>query len=266
MTKARAALYRRYGISDTNIGNFELSLLHVSTANAMPTLFWVLLFIISDPKLTSGIREELLEIITETGEKLEGKRVYNLDITKFNTHCLLLLSAYRETIRLANSQIGILSVMRDTFLTDGTHRYLLRKGADVRLPASVTHMDPKTWGPDAAVFNPRRFLVTEEERAKWRKEEKERKWEQKRALIPFGGGKHLCPGRNFAFAEILGTVSVLVLGFEVRDQEGGVFEVPDVPRTRLGEGVGKPSEGQLGMGARIRRREGWEDVSWRFVR
>lgn len=126
-------------------------------------------------------------------------------------------------------------------------------------------MDPRTWGPDAAVFKARRFLATSEERAKWGKEEKEREWEQKRALLPFGGGKHLCPGRNFAFAEILGTVSVLVLGFEVRGKAGEVIEVPEVPRTRLGEGVGKPSEGQLGMGARLTRREGWQDIVWRFV-
>jgi hypothetical protein len=30
--------------------------------------------------------------------------------------------------------------------------------------------------------------------------------EQKRAYSPFGGGRHLFPERNFAFAEILGTV------------------------------------------------------------
>jgi len=49
---------------------------------------------------------------------------------------------------------------------------------------------------------------------------------RKAGYIPFGGGKHLCPGRNIAFAEILGTLAALLLGFEVRGTDGGLIQVP----------------------------------------
>src|SRR6187402_3316052 len=64
MTKVRAGHYRKFGISDDDIGNFEIALLHVSTANAIPTLFWHLVFVASSLELTATLREELLSVIT----------------------------------------------------------------------------------------------------------------------------------------------------------------------------------------------------------
>ena len=140
MTKARAAMFRKHKISDTDIGKFELSLLHVSTANAIPTLFWHLCFVASDPATTSIIRHELDSLLTIT-ELENGKREVIIDITKFETHCPVLVSSYRETIRLANGQLGSRRVMEDTFISDGKKQYLLRAGCDIQMPAGVTHLN-----------------------------------------------------------------------------------------------------------------------------
>ncbi|KUJ10373.1 cytochrome P450 [Mollisia scopiformis] len=186
MAKNRAALYRRKGISDTDIGKFELALLNVSTANAIPTLFWQLCFISADPNTTATIRKELESMISITTLD-NGKREATIDITKFDVHCPVLVSSYRETIRLANAQIGARRAMEDTILTDGKTEYLLRAGCDIQLPAGIPHMSKAAWGPDASSFNAKRFLSPEdkgETSAKARSEDRE----QKKNYIPFGGG------------------------------------------------------------------------------
>jgi hypothetical protein len=259
MTKARAKVYRDHNIPATDIGRFELALLHVSTANAIPTLFWHLCFICSNAEITAAIRDELLSMITvsPTPNK-DGKREVTINITRFDTHAPLLVSSYRETIRLANSQVGTRRAIADTVISDGKNSYLLRKGSDVQMPSGVSQMSPAIWGPNASSFDARRFLKREE---KFTENDKE----QKRAYFPFGGGKHLCPGRNFAFAEILGAVALVLLGFDLEAPGGGAIVVPKLGRAKLGEGVAKPTGDGLKTGAILKRRKGWEDVTWKFV-
>jgi cytochrome P450 len=257
-------VYRKYGMDTDCIGDFELALVHVSTTNAIPTLFWNLVQIAADPSLTEDVRKELLTIVSPGSERSGNKREILIDITKFEESCPVLVSSYRETIRLANSQLGTRRVMRDTMVSDGKTSYLLRKGANVMMPSGVTHLSTHIWGPNAKDFDAKRFMRSEDQGVVSERE-KEDDRAKKRAYFPFGGGKHLCPGRNFAFAEILGTIAVLLLGFEVRNLEGGLIRVPELRRSKIGEGVGKPHPNGTKMGAKIERRTGWEDVVWKFV-
>lgn len=264
MVRSRAATYRRYNIPEIDIGKFEIALLTVSTANAIPTLFWLLCNICSDASLTEEVIDEISAIVTETKSE-DGKRELVIDITRFESDCPLLVSSYRETIRIANAQLGTRRVMKDTTISDGKTSYLLREGCDVQIPSGIAHLSSDYWGSDFASFNARRFLTPPETGLPRTKKEKDDEKAQKRAYFPFGGGKHLCPGRNFAFAEILGAGAVLILGFEVEKREGGAIVVPDRGRTMLAEAVAKPRGEALKMGANISRREGWEDVIWKFV-
>lgn len=262
LVRLRAACFEKYEIAPVDIGQLELALLHVATANAIPTTFWALLFIVSNPSLTELIRQEVLSITNATSGN--PKRKININISKFATHCPLLVSSYRETIRLANSNIGARRVMKDTTISDGKSTYLLKAGCDVQIPSGVSHMSSENWGPNASKFDPRKFLDPSI-KGSATTEEKEQDRQQKRAYFPFGGGKHLCPGRNFAFAEILGILAVLVLGFEVRDMDGELLKVPEMGRSGVAEGVVKPTGEGLELGVRIERRKDWEDVVWGFV-
>jgi len=58
-------------------------------------------------------------------------------------------------------------------------------------------------------------------------------------------------------AEILGTMLVMLLGFDVKSTDGGLIKVLGMITLKLGEAVGKPN---LDDGARIERRKGREDV------
>ncbi|CAG8982251.1 hypothetical protein HYALB_00004485 [Hymenoscyphus albidus] len=262
LVHSRAACYAKYGISLSDLGQLELAIVHVATANAIPTTFWTLLFIASSPTLTSLIRHELLTITKPSSG--DPEREIDINIAKFSSHCPLLVSCYREVIRLGNSNIGARRVMTDTTITDGTSTYLLKAGCNVQIPSGVIHMSEETWGPNASTFDARRFLdpnLKGNMTAKEREEDRQRK----KAYFPFGGGKHLCPGRNFAFAEILGLLSVLVLGFDIRALDGGLVEVPKMGRSGVAEGMVKPTGKDLEMGVRIERRRGWEDAIWGFV-
>ncbi|KAL2061782.1 hypothetical protein VTL71DRAFT_7160 [Oculimacula yallundae] len=259
LTKARAEHYRRYKLSSKDIGDFELALLHVSTANAVPTVFWLVAFIVSDPALVATLREELKSVITISKLK-GGKRQAKIDITRLDPDCPLLVSSYREVVRLVNSQLGTRRVMADCTISDGKSTYLLRKGWDINMPSGVSHLSTESWGPNAASFDARRFMKLDVKEVM-----SEKAKEEKRAYIPFGGGKHLCPGRNFAFAEILGFTAALVMGFDVKAKDGGLITVPVIRRAKLGEAVSKPEGDGLTMGAKITRRAGWEDVVWEFT-
>ena len=266
MVKRRAATYRKYGIPSTEIGKFEIILLNVSTMNAIPTSFWLLCFTSADNLLIKHIRNELQALITyDPTRRSDGKRELSFDITKFESDCPLLVSSYHEAIRLTNAQVGNRRVMRDTTITDGVNHYLLKEGYDVQIPSGIAHLSPEFWGPDSSSFDSYRFMRFDHSTLQTGNEKYDERT-QIRAYFPFGGGKHLCPERNFAFAEILGAVAVLVLGFDVKSAVGGVFEMPGYSRPDIGEAVGKPRGKSLQLGAKILRREENEDVVWKFVR
>ena len=259
ITKQRAALLRKHGMSDHDIGEFELGLLHGALANTPPILFWLLVHILASVSLTDAIRDELLNIVTPVPCE-DGKRTVSIDITKFESQCPLLVSAYRETLRLTNSHIGVRRVMADTWISDGESTYLLRAGADVQMPAEITHLSTDTWGPTAKDFDAGRFLKLESKRGTAHQDFKY----QKKAYHPFGGGKHLCPGRNIAFAPCLGIVAILLLGFEVKGTDNQLLKVPDIRSVKFGEAIAKPFGDGLKMGVLLSRRECWESVLWKL--
>jgi cytochrome P450 len=247
-----------YGIRGDELGADLLGLLFVSTTNAIPTLFWLFTRVFSSPALVEEIRAEVEAVLI----KEEGNRMV-IDHTKFPTHCLLLCSAYQETIRLTNIQASTRIVVQDTILTSSSdengdkREYLVKKGSLVQTPGSITHVSPRIWGPSAEDFDPRRFMNLGNG-------DKAAEKQQKKAFIPFGGGKHLCPGRHFAFAEILGMIAVLVMGFDVEGEGGRPLEVPKGVRCFANATLQIVDDG-LKMGFRIRRRQGWEKTQWGFV-
>jgi cytochrome P450 len=236
----------------------------------------MLVYVFSDPALVEELREEVLKIVTVRGEGRD--RIFEIDITRFQTECPLLVSCYQETTRLTNDQVSTRFIQADTILTAGDRPYLLKKGAVVQLPAGFMHKVPSTWGPNAQAFDPRRFLkpssitsnrapaIPESSTPEDKRVQKERR----AAFMPFGGGKHLCPGRHFAFAEILGMVAAMVIGFQILDKDddngGGRLKVPQesMASKKFGEATGKPRGGAEKIGAKIVRREGMEGVRFGF--
>ncbi|KAH7378441.1 cytochrome P450 [Phaeosphaeria sp. MPI-PUGE-AT-0046c] len=257
LTHNRAAVLRKYNWTGEDIAYPEAILPVVATLNAVPTLFWLILYILQDSTLTERIRDEVqahIEIVST--ESADGKTVV-MDISKFESDLPLLVSSYRETMRHINHSVSNRRMLEDlTITTQEGQQYLLKKGVDVQLPAGVTHSKTGVWGANAASFAPERFIppstkLTEEDRAR------------KVAYIPFGGGRHLCPGRNFAFAEIIAFSAVLILGFDV-NSTGMKFEDLKMRGPLLSSGSVKPVGEGKGLGARIKPRNAWANVKWTF--
>jgi len=141
MTKMRANVFRKHGITDEETARLEIGFLHVAVSNAIPTAFWVLAFIASSPTLTASIRDELISIIA-TNILDSGKKEAIIDNSKFLTHCPLFVSTYRETIRHISSLVVFRRVMADTTISDGKSSYLLKGGSDAAIAVGVSHMNP----------------------------------------------------------------------------------------------------------------------------
>ncbi|KAL5427134.1 hypothetical protein PMIN06_012908 [Paraphaeosphaeria minitans] len=199
-----------------------------------------------------------------------------IDADKIESSCPFLLSVIRETQRLV--AIGTLHrrVLEDTIVSadrneDRSMSYLLKKGTSVLLPVASAHRDPLIWGPTANDFDPNRFLspqlrdeaVGEENREKALHEENTSARLRKTAYFPFGGGKELCPGRYFAITELLGTMAVLILGYNITAVDGGPLEQPMFGPSKMTASSARPHS-DADLRVRIRRRENWEEVIWAF--
>ncbi|PKS08401.1 hypothetical protein jhhlp_005345 [Lomentospora prolificans] len=250
LMKFRGAQERLIGFFDHELTKPESSMLFVSTSNTIPTLFWLFSHIFADSKLLSKIRDEVETLVT-VESNAEGGRTATLDLGPLEKQCPMLHAVYLEVLRLYSDLIGTRRVIEDTTLRDPVtgQEYFLRKGVNVQWCSKVAHHVQEVWGDDSEIFKPGRFINTTT------LDEKKRRG----ALIPFGGGKHLCPGRNFARLENIGLVSALAIGF---DLEGVVL--PPARDAYLGTAMKRPEFGGKTDPIKITRRKGWEDVTWAF--
>jgi cytochrome P450 len=225
--KGRALVARNHNLSNTILGIFEIAMCFAPVTNVVPTVFWMLNYIYSDAHLLAHLRDELVIL---------GNPI---DVPKLRS-CKLLISTFQETQRLRQHGNAVRFVTADTRL-DG---YLLKKDSVIQIPSAVLNTASSTWGPDAGNFNARRFLGLDDKKAR------------QHGFIPFGGGRHLCPGRHLAFTETLGFVAAFVLGFEMQGAQ-----IIGTRTHKIGSGAKKP-EGDFKV--KIRRREGFENVKWSF--
>lgn len=264
ITLLRHRVFRGLGFSDSEIGRMELTMVFAGTNNSVPLLFWIIVNVFARPVVVDRLRAEVQEIVDvvpiedqqgtmgESGGKPAPRRQANVraSLLTDEARCPYLAAVQREALRLCNTTTGFRHAMRDTTLPDGT---FLRAGSTVHIPTSISHRLPEVWGPaDPGEFEPARWLKTEGAPGVIK---------APAAYFPFGGGKHLCPGRGFAYAENAGFLVALVLGFTI---SGLTPETqPPCPIANLmGEGVPKPRQK---AGVCIKRREGWEDVRWNLM-
>lgn len=266
LVKGRVSVGEKWGLHPDEIAISELGTLFAGTSNAIPTLYWFFCFVFSDPKLIQDLQKELCAIV-----KMKGDLECVIDVRKFSQHCPLLVSTYQETMRLMSSHTGNRRVLQDTVVryegegpdARGARTYLLKKGVTLNMPTGIAHNSTETWGPTANVFDARRFLSRDASEVE-SGEMKELEKLQKKAYFPFGGGRSLCPGRHFVFAEGLGTIAALVLGYEISREDGSIFTMPIKRQQNMTDGTKKPVGKEARMNIRIKRRAGWEKIRWSY--
>lgn len=247
ITRERIRMFREFDFG--RVGRLELALLHAATANVVPSTFWLANCIFADDKLVKDLREEIDAFVRREGNKVIVK------LPDIEERCPLLNRCYKESIRLSAVGTNNRRVMEDTTLTDSNGRtYVLKKGVNVQASMSTSHRMGDIWGKNADEFDPDRFMASGMNKDK------------RAASHGFGGGRNLCPGRHFAYAEMMSFMVGILAGFDVESTaeraDGKKWMTPDMGVVLITGAVSKPEKLGEGFGARIRCREGWEDVEW----
>ena len=241
--KVRYDVARKYGATISDIALFEIGDLLGVLVNAQPTFFWTLLHIFSDAALLQDIRHEItasgsLTISTSSN----GARKHSLDIITLQDSCPLLVSTYREVLRVRTLSSSNRWVMEDILL----NKYLLKKDSVLLIPGALIHSDP-VWGTNAKEFNPRRFLKDTNTKSG--------------AYRAWGGGQTLCPGRFFATTEIVSAVAMMVMRFDMQPVGGKGWKMPETDTTRVASSICPPKQD---VKVKITEREGYKGDQWGF--
>ena len=261
--KTRIGLNLKHGLSKTMAGHAELIMLFGILSNAVPTTFWMLSYIFNRPDLLAELRTELQRVVSQEGES----NTHIIHVHQLKTECPLLVSTFRETMRVIGNLSSVRYVVEDTWLAD---QYLLKKGSVIQIPSGIMHLDTNTWGSDAAEFKPTRFLeeisVTTTTHDDHECEATQRKAVPRPKNVPasayraFGGGSVICPGRHYGQTEILGFVAAVLLMFDMTNADGSMpVTLPAKDECRIPLSVMKPVED---VRVCIRLREGMESVKW----
>ena len=248
MIQTRHTVNTKYGVSLHDQGRLEVGTLLGILANTIPSTFYMLIRVYSDPELLQDIRDELEA--TSVSSKSGEKKKRTLHVIIMREKCNLLYSTFQELLRVHAQGASARFVREDTLLDN---QYLLRKGMVVQMPMAVMHSDPSIWGPDAGNFNPRRFL-------------KQQNGDQKSkqyltAYRPFGGGTSMCPGRHFVALEVLALTAYMVLQFDLMPSDGQ-WVIPPQKQESLSTNVFPPARD---IKVKATRRQRFKDVDWDFV-
>ncbi|KAI0126676.1 cytochrome P450, family 7, subfamily B [Xylariales sp. AK1849] len=197
--RERHAYYQQQKLSIRSQAGKEMIFLAGILSNAIPTIGWLLMHILSPtspPDLLPRITEELRTAVRPDG---------SIDVPAL-VRLPLINSTLNETLRL---YIDLLIVRQVD--ADGTMDNIpLRKGDQVMASSWMTHRHPQNFDRPEE-FDAERFL----HKGRNTGELTSTTSGLGGKYFPFGGGHHMCPGRNFARQEILGTVAVLLLNFDI---------------------------------------------------
>ncbi|KAK4465128.1 cytochrome P450 [Cladorrhinum samala] len=278
----RAELLIGEGVPEQDIPRLEIMLPFAGMANTVPTLYWLLVRIITADRetverLRSEVTEGLLQVRHDDSEapdggELKGKiaggggeAVLKIGANLVEEKCPLLWAFYRETLRSAVHQVSTRTVMQDTVLQGsgpgGGKEYLLKKGTVVQMAIGAGHARGEYWGEDRNEFRPERFLDAAGKEGGGVGSAKA----VRSAYQPFGGGVHLCPGRFFAIAEMMAVVSSVLLAFDFEPLGGEKeWKIPKLGVGSLIDAVTKPADRDQGFGVTLKIKKGWKGVKWRY--
>jgi len=160
----------------------------------------------ANPQYLAPMREEVEAVIKQEGwTKVAMSKLRKVD------------SFLKETQRV--NGLGILSMTRkalqDFTFSDGT---FVPKGTTVSVASGAMHHDEANYA-NAAVFDGFRFANMREGDGEAAKHQMV---STNADYLPFGHGRHACPGRFFAANELKAMMAYLVITYDVKMENEGV--------------------------------------------
>ena len=227
-------------IAPKDIARFECVNGIAILANTVPTAFWTLYHVFSNPTILATVREQagaLLDV-TQDGDRL----LRTIDSSRLN-EIPILFSVLQESLRYRTSGAGSRMLLEDVLLED---RYLLKKGSFLIIPSHEMHFDIDAWGETVRDFDPQRFLKPNARKI------------HAGAFRGFGGGANLCPGKYFAMREVVAMVAMFALRYDMVPVSGAWVE-PGQDTTNMSLAIAPPKKKVV---VDILPRKGGEGGSW----
>ncbi|THG96485.1 hypothetical protein EW026_g5347 [Hermanssonia centrifuga] len=159
-----------------------------------------ILTLAANPQWIQPMREEAEEVVSQDGwSKVSMQKMRRID------------SFLKEVQRMIG--IGDISMsrlaMQDFTFSDGT---FVPKGSLVSAASGPMHQDEEFY-EDAEIFNPWRFVDMREEEGEGTKHQMV---STSLEYVPFGHGRHACPGRFFAANELKAMMAHLVMNYDIK--------------------------------------------------
>ncbi|KAI0804683.1 cytochrome P450 [Irpex lacteus] len=174
------------------------------------TFATVLYRLAANPEYIHPLREEAAAVIADEGYTKTGmQKMRKAD------------SFIKECQRLHSfNSLGMQRLaLKDYVFKDGT---FIPKGTFVSVAQRATHTE-RDYYENPYTFDPWRFSRIREEEGN---ATKQMATTASVDYVPFGLGKHACPGRFFAVAELKAMLAWLVLHYDVKMENEGVFPDP----------------------------------------
>ncbi|MEE6463921.1 hypothetical protein FKM82_006101 [Ascaphus truei] len=223
-------------LNDTDKAKTHLALLWASQANTLPATFWCVFNLLRCPQAMKAASEEVHQVLEKASQKVsfDGKYIF------LNRHELddmpILDSIIKEAMRLSSASLNI-RVAKENFVLQLDHNksYNIRKDDIVAMYPQMVHLDPKIY-EDPLAFKYDRYLEENgKEKTSFFLHERKLKY----YYMPFGSGKTMCPGRQFAVHEIKQLLTLLISYFEMELIEKNV-KSPPLDQSRAGLGILQP--------------------------
>ncbi|KAF2475216.1 cytochrome P450 [Lindgomyces ingoldianus] len=228
-------------IDDEDLARFECVNGIAILANTVPTAFWTIYHVFSDPIVLEEVRRQVTAITTSE-MSLEGD-VRTIDIRRLK-EAPILFSTIQEALRLRATGTGPRMVMED--ISVGQEGYQLKKDSVVIIANKALHYDKAMWGETADTYVADRFCGRT----------------PAHAFRGFGGGINLCPGRGFAMVEVAAMVAMLTARFDMVPATSGGWCEPGQDMSNMSLQIAPPRKKVM---VDLVRRSDLDDASWRFV-
>ncbi|MEB3215909.1 MAG: cytochrome P450 [Nostocales cyanobacterium 94392] len=176
------------GMSDKQLQNEAITLLVAGHETVASALAWTWYLLAKHPDIAANLQAELARVLNGGYPSLE--KLPQLEYTR---------RVFDETLRLYPPAWAIPRTNKED---DEINGYFIPQGSLVNVAAFMIHRHPEFW-ENPEQFNPDNFLPEKvNQRPKF-------------AYFPFGGGKRVCIGQNFALMEATIIIALISQRFKL---------------------------------------------------
>ncbi|KAH6652390.1 putative cytochrome P450 [Truncatella angustata] len=192
-------------------GSLSMFVFGMST-NSIPITMWMIIYMLKDNGILQLIRKDLATVFTT--DPKTGERRMNVDkLVKLP----LMQSIFTEVLRL-HMNFNLLRHVNESMNIDGN---TVAKGSLLSVPMVMAHYDEDDWKNEehpVTEFWAERHITWVERTNAQGEVVTERAFtvaSRPSSYFPFGGGRHICPGRYLAKRLIFVATAVFISRFEI---------------------------------------------------